>query len=225
MGQEKGFTLIELLVTIAITGVVMAGVYAAYYAQQKSYRTQEEIAAVQQNLRAATTLMGREIRMAGYDPVLFDGLDNDGANGIDDGGETSGAGIVIAQAGTIQITMDLTGGEGDGLDNDGDGVMDNGAESDYGDGALDDPNENVTYRLSDSDGDGVDDTLVRNTGGGNQPMARGLTSLNFVYLDADNNVTGTVVDIRSIVIALTGTTESGATRTLSTRVRCRNIGL
>lgn len=225
MGRKNGFTLIELLVTIAITGVVMAGVYAAYYSQQKSYRTQEEIAAVQQNLRAAMTMMGREIRMAGYDPVLFDGLDNDGVNGIDDGGETSGAGIVIAQAETIQFTMDLTGGEGDGLDNDGNGVTDNEEERDYGDGALNDPNENITYRLSDSDGDGVDDTLVRNTGGGNQPMVRGIAALNFVYLDADNNVTGTVADIRSIVIALSGTTESGTTRTLSTRVRCRNLGL
>ena len=74
MGRENGFTLIELLVTIAITGVVMAGVYAAYYAQQKSYRTQEEIAAVQQNLRAAMTIMGREIRMAGYDPEEVSGF-------------------------------------------------------------------------------------------------------------------------------------------------------
>jgi type IV pilus assembly protein PilW len=225
MGREKGFTLIELLVTIAIAGVVMAGVWAAYYTQQKSYRNQEEIAAVQQNLRAAMTLMGREIRMAGYDPTLFDGLDNDGTNGIDDSAETSGAGIVTAQAGNIQFTMDLTGGDGDGLDNDGDGVTDNGAESEYGDGDLNDPNETVSYRLSDSDGNGTNDTLVRNTGGGNQPMARNITALNFVYLDANNNVTGTIADIRSVVIALTGSAESGATRTLSTRVRCRNLGL
>jgi len=67
--NKQGFTLVELLVAMAISGVVMAGIYTAYSSQQKSYVTQEQIAAMQQNLRAAMYVMQREIRMAGYDPT------------------------------------------------------------------------------------------------------------------------------------------------------------
>ncbi|MBW1800742.1 MAG: prepilin-type N-terminal cleavage/methylation domain-containing protein [Deltaproteobacteria bacterium] len=67
--SNQGFTLVEVLVTIVIAGVVMAGVYSAYYAQQRSYSTQQQVVAVQQNIRAAMYFMERDIRMAGYDPT------------------------------------------------------------------------------------------------------------------------------------------------------------
>jgi len=69
LNNKKAFTLIELLLALAISGVVMAGVYSAYYSQQKSYITQEQVAAMQQNLRAAMYIIQREIRMAGCDPT------------------------------------------------------------------------------------------------------------------------------------------------------------
>lgn len=67
--NEQGFTLVEILVAIAISVIVMAGVYSVYYSQQKSYMAQEQVAVMQQNLRAAMLFMEREIRMAGCDPT------------------------------------------------------------------------------------------------------------------------------------------------------------
>jgi type IV pilus assembly protein PilW len=81
---EKGFTLIELLVAMAIALVVMAGVYSVYYSQQKSYVVQEQVVAVQQNLRAGMTLLSLDIMSAGYDPIgTFDtGLTMMGNNSL-----------------------------------------------------------------------------------------------------------------------------------------------
>ena len=68
-GCDQGFTLLELLVVILILGVVMAGVYSVYTSQQKSFLIQEDVAEMQQNLRAAMFSMVREIRLAGCNPT------------------------------------------------------------------------------------------------------------------------------------------------------------
>lgn len=65
---NKGFTLVEIMVAIAISGIVMASVYTAFISQQKSYLAQEQVAEMQQNIRAGVNVMVREIRMAGFDP-------------------------------------------------------------------------------------------------------------------------------------------------------------
>jgi type IV pilus assembly protein PilW len=64
--RESGFTLVELLVAMVISLVVMAAIYSTYHSQQKSYLVQEQVAAMQQNLRSAMYNMAREVRMAGY---------------------------------------------------------------------------------------------------------------------------------------------------------------
>lgn len=66
--EEMGFTMVELLVTLVLTGVVMAAVYTSFASQQKVYLAQDDVAAMQQDLRAAMDVMVSEIRMAGYDP-------------------------------------------------------------------------------------------------------------------------------------------------------------
>ena len=66
--NKKGFTLVELLVALALSGLVVTAIYAAYQSQHKTYIVQESVAEMQQNLRAAMYLMTQEIRMAGYDP-------------------------------------------------------------------------------------------------------------------------------------------------------------
>src|SRR6056297_3009144 len=63
-----GFTLIEVIVTLAISGIIMTGVYTAFKTQQDSYLAQEQVAEVQQNLRGSIDYMVRELRMAGFDP-------------------------------------------------------------------------------------------------------------------------------------------------------------
>src|SRR4030042_677723 len=91
-GCDQGFTLLEVLVVILILGIVMAGVYSVYTSQQKSFLIQEDVAEMQQNLRAAMFSMVREIRLAGCNPT----------------GKAT-AGIVTANVNSIAITMDISG--------------------------------------------------------------------------------------------------------------------
>lgn len=69
VNEHKGFTLIELLIGMSLALVVMAGIYSIYYTQQKSYLAQEQVAAMEQNLRAALYHLESDIRMAGCDPT------------------------------------------------------------------------------------------------------------------------------------------------------------
>ena len=69
ISKESGFTLIELLIGMSLALVVMAGIYGTYYTQQKSYLAKEQVAAMEQNLRAALYHLESDIRMAGCDPT------------------------------------------------------------------------------------------------------------------------------------------------------------
>lgn len=248
MRHEKGFTLVELLVAMAVAGVVMAGIYSAYYSQQKSSITQSQVAAMQQNLRASMHLMEREIRLAGHDPT------ND-----------SGAGIVATNANSINFTLDIH----DSADNDGDGITDEPDEEGNGDGDVNEANENITYQLLDPDGDGVFDLFRTDAVAGNQLLAENIDAVDFIYFDGrlfdgvDNDGDGTTdeddeatpvanaADVRAVDITLVARTRRGdrgytdtevfsnqlgtviwgpggdnnRRRALSTRVTCRNLGL
>ena len=78
---DRGFTLIELLVVLAIQGILLAAVATSFTGQLTAYDLQEQISAMQQNARAAMTMVIREARTAGYDParVGFAGLTHDPA--------------------------------------------------------------------------------------------------------------------------------------------------
>jgi len=65
---NKGFTLVEIMVALALSGIVMASIYMAFLSQQRSYLAQDQVSAMQQNIRAGLDIMTREIRMAGFDP-------------------------------------------------------------------------------------------------------------------------------------------------------------
>ena len=57
--------MIELMIVLVLASVVTASIYATFIAQQKSYATQTMVSDMQQNARAALTLMERDLRMAG----------------------------------------------------------------------------------------------------------------------------------------------------------------
>jgi type IV pilus assembly protein PilW len=211
--NTPGFTMVELLVAMAISLLAMAAIYSTFLTQQKSYRVQGEVAAMQQNLRAAMFYMQREIRMAGCDPY-----------------NSGGIGFITANSNLIRFTEDVVGN----------------TPGSPPDGDTDDSNEDITYNLVDSDGDG-DNDLVRK----GQLVAQNIDALNFVYLDADGNTTTTLNDIRSVQITIVaktgrntlaaknnvvyynqqGTTILGAQndnfsrRRLTTVIKCRNLGL
>ena len=107
--NSKGFTLIELMITMAISLIVMAAIYFTYQSQQKTHDIQIQVAAMQQNLRAAMFYMEREIRMAGCDPT---------------GSAAPAAGIYTAQATTIEFRSDIRGNS-EGSEPDGDTDDDN----------------------------------------------------------------------------------------------------
>ncbi len=218
MRNQKGFTLIEFIVTMAIMGIVLAGIYSVYYSQQKSFIVQDEVAEMQQNLRAAMFFMAREIRMAGCNPT----------------GKASAGIESDSNANTIHFTMDLRGKDPD----------------DPSDGDTADDNENITYALGDSNGDGIIE-IVRDTGDGIKPVAENIDALDFVYLDANGNPGAGPSTTRSVQITLVARTGKGdqgyrdtATyynlqnapiftalgdnfrrRRLATNIKCRNLGL
>jgi len=201
--DKKGFSLIEMMTAIAISSIVLAGIYTMYFTQTKSHATQQVVVDMQQGIRMAMFLLEKEIRMAGYDPT--------------DSGVPQ---ITSAQRASITVTMDITGGHTDFLDNDGDGNIDNldldqdndgvdndldglvdeddeGDETRYGDGDVADALEQITYSLSnDADGDGVADSMDCNLqrqfwdGDSWEPnpaadIAFDIDALNFVYLDGN----------------------------------------
>jgi type IV pilus assembly protein PilW len=88
--SRQGFTLVELMVALVISFVVTGAAYSAYVVQQKNYTIQEEVAVVQQNIRAGLEIMTREMRMAGYDPSF-----------------SSNYRITAANAGVFSFTSDL----------------------------------------------------------------------------------------------------------------------
>lgn len=90
--SEAGFSLLELMVSLGIAGILMAGIFAAYYTQLRAHMTQQLTVEMQQNLRASMQIMAREIRMAGYNPTT-----------------TAGAGITTMLANSFQFTSDLDG--------------------------------------------------------------------------------------------------------------------
>ncbi len=192
-----------MMTAIALSSIVLAGIYTMYFTQTKSHATQQVVVDMQQGIRMAMFLLEKEIRMAGYDPT--------------DSGVPQ---ITSAQRASITVSMDITGGHTDFLDNDGDGNIDNldldqdndgvdndldglvdendeGDETRYGDGDVADALEQITYSLSnDADGDGVADSMDCNLqrqfwdGDSWEPnpaadIAFDIDALNFVYLDGN----------------------------------------
>lgn len=174
--DNQGFTLVELMITVAISGMIMAAVYSAYLAQQRTATAQRQVVEMQQNIRAAMNVMMQEIRMAGYDPT-------DDAN----------ASILTAGVGRMGFTQDITDDDGDG-DSDGD-VGDANENVTYGFKDADD----ATL-------DGVADagvaSLGRNTGSGFQPIAENIQAIELRYLDDNGVVTADLNDIRTVQISI-----------------------
>jgi type IV pilus assembly protein PilW len=83
------------MVAMAISLIVMGSIYSVYQTQQKSYLVQEQVAAMQQNLRAAMTMLTRDIRMAGYYPIVA---------GTGNPLEGTNVGITVANNNNIQFT-------------------------------------------------------------------------------------------------------------------------
>ena len=214
MKNVKGFTLVELMIAMTISLIVLAGYYASFKSQHDSFDNQEQINMLQQNLRSAMTIMSGEIRMAGYDPTCFD---PDG-NGICDPFDFDGSGSITFDEDRLTDVRDNDNdGTGDNAGDDlRFGITSAGPNSIAftkdisGDGDVTDNNENIIFGfmprtngvLSDSDDNGIADVgyfggtalnsgaaeFGRDTGGGFQALAEGITAVSFAYaFDNDND--------------------------------------
>ena len=237
MNNRSGFTLVELLISLTLASLVTTAVYSTYQSQQKTYIVENQKAGMRQNIRAALYYMERDLRMAGCDPT-----------------GNADAGVVVANANTIQFTSDITGGESDGKDNDSDETIDEAAEEIYPDGLTTGTDEDITYALNDNNGDG-DTDLERTDNGVTRLIAENIDALDFVYLDKDSAVLATPVadpsDIRAVqitVVARTNQIDNDYTNSLEyknkqgttilaaqndsyrrimmiTHIKCRNLGI
>jgi len=213
--NHQGFTLIELMIVMVISIIVIGGTIQAYQSQQNAQLAQKQVVEMQQNLRAALYFMSRDIRMAGYDPD-----------------DSHGAGITSAGDGSnstnrLIFTYFKQDAGTDGNDNDNDGTNDEPGES----------LQAVEYYLYDFPTSNPDDDLDigRRYGARLNVIAENIASLQFTYLDSAGNAMSspiTLSDIRSIQITIQATTDNnvidhtgGNNRTLSTIVKCRNLGL
>ncbi len=248
--KERGFTLVELLVAIAISLIVMTGIYQVWRSSQKSYLTQEQGVAMSQNLRASMDFMEKDIRQAGCDPKRTK------IPGIKDmGWDTSKIRFT-----SIRFTMDITGGETDGKDNDGDGFIDETEENktpEWYNGNTNDMGEDITYRLDANNNLLRDDhTLPPAPPEDLEKMpivAENIDAIDFVYLKKDFTPASLseINEIRSVevtVVARANKKEKGYVdnvvyknqqgtvilpaqndnfrrKILSTRIACRNLGM
>jgi type IV pilus assembly protein PilW len=224
--KKEGFTLSELLVAMVISGVVMAAMYSSYYSQQKSYVVQEQVAAMQQNLRAAMFYMEKEIRMAGCDSE-----------------RSADAGITTANASSISFTEDIRGAA-EGSNPDGD-TNDPNESITYSLSAGD---------LWRDDVNGIgNQTIAENIDALSFVYLDGASPPTVLDDDGSGNVTTSISDIRSVQITVVARTDRDdpqdkytdtssyrnqqgtvilaaqndhfRRRLLTTTIRCRNLGL
>jgi len=215
-----GFTLVELMIVVLLTAIAVIAIYRGYTAFSHSADVQEQVIEMQQNLRAAMFMMGREIRMAGCNPT-----------------DEASAGILTADPNTIRFTMDLHGKDTDdppdGTTNDddedvtyflqdwnGDGVTDlmrNTPEK--GDHPVAESIDALDFIYLNADGNETTDlsqirtvqiTIVARVGKGDPGYSDNITYYN-LQDPADPIYTAAGDNFRR--------------RRLGTNIKCRNLGL
>ncbi len=127
--------------------------------------------------------------------------------GLDPTGQ-AGARMVKAEEDLIQFTEDIQGQ----------------VKEDPPDGVIGPTEENITFSLTDNDGDG-DMDLVRDAGYGRRLIAENIKSLLFKYLEGDGITEATLsAAIRFVDITLIAVTDDGSSdRTMTARIHCRNL--
>jgi prepilin-type N-terminal cleavage/methylation domain-containing protein len=258
--RQNAVTLIELLIALVLSSILIAALYRTLISQQKTYTIQDQVADMQQNVRIAMGQMTREIRMAGYGGDILSVFGN--INGFTNIITPASNAITILLAdevgvlkqntakGTHQLKVtNATIFNGDkkkylclnGLNNylvqsvAGDTIT---LTSPLAEGhPINRPVylvKAIGYYLGLSGGK----TVLRrneNTGGGGQPLAENIESLEFTYFDTNGNVTASPPDIRMVRVTVTARTnmsdpgykggDGHRRRTLSSNIKVRNMGL
>jgi type IV pilus assembly protein PilW len=219
-GRPAGFTLVDILVGLGLASVIMVIVVGIFTTMGKSFTTQNVAADAQQIARAGVELMIQEIRMGGLDPTgsakaaIADNFDI--ANGFHEDHDGK-----IAPTDTTHFAFTM--------DEDMDGVIDHCRSAGDASGCSEVHdnihNELIAFRLNNG-------ALQRYRGDSakwEDLTQNNVSNLNFTYYDETGAVTTTLNAIRTVEISMTVQLPAGrggtVSRTYSTRVRCRNIGL
>jgi len=258
--KKSGVTLIELLIALVLSGILTAALYRICISHQKICTVQDQVADMQQNVRIAIGQMTREIRMAGYggNILAIFGNVNGFTNLITPASDT----VTIILADEVgELKQNATKGAQqlkvtnasmfnsdkkkylcfNGLNN---YVIQNVVTDTItltAPLAEDHPIHQpvylvkaISYYVGLSGGKSA---LRRNenTGGGGQPLAENIESLEFSYFDAKGDVTVSPPDIRMVKLTVTARTgrldpdykggDGYRRRTLSSHIRVRNVGL
>ncbi|MBI5327109.1 MAG: PilW family protein [Deltaproteobacteria bacterium] len=64
--KQQGFSLVELLVAMVVASIVGMAGYVIFSSSSWSYKVQEDVSEVQQNVRVATDMLAKDIRLAGF---------------------------------------------------------------------------------------------------------------------------------------------------------------
>jgi prepilin-type N-terminal cleavage/methylation domain-containing protein len=258
--KKNGLTLIELLIALVLGSILIAALYRTFIGQQKIYTVQDQVADMQQNVRIAMGQMTKEIRMAGYGGDILSFFGN--INGFTDIITPASNAITIILADEVGVLKQNTAKGAHQLRVTNAAIFNadkkkylclNGlnnywVQSVTGDTiTLTTPLEEghpinqpvylvkaISYYLGVSGGKAV---LRRNenTGGGGQPLAENVESLEFTYFDTNGNVASNPPDIRMLKVTVTAKTnmvdpqlkggDGYRRRTLFSHINVRNIGL
>jgi len=258
--KKKGVTLIELLIALVLSSILIAALYRVFISQQRIYKVQDQVTEIQQNVRIAVGQMTKEIRMAGYGGNILDIFNN--INGFPNIITPANDSITILLADQVGVLKQNTNKGSNkikvtnasifntekkrylclnGLNNylvqsiTADTITMTASLAE--DHVINEPVylvKAITYNLGLSGGK----TVLRrneNTGGGAQPLAENMESLQFNYFDANGNIAADPSDIRMIRVAVTSKTnisdpeykggDGYRRRILSSYIKVRNIGL
>lgn len=233
VNTERGFTLAEMLVVCAIVGLVMAGLLGLVMSGQQAYWFGTTQVDGQQTARVAIERMSKEIREAGYEPLIPEtspaSCPNSATYPLYPGGGAcykfvpivgaSGVGSSSPSATAMTLQFNWNGSI-IGTHIDAGMVIDPMCNP----GGTPCRGEQVKYVLS-AFVNGTANLTRQETGVDAVPLvlASGITALSFTYLDESGIVTTAPDLIRSVGIAVTVQAASrGAYVTMVDRVRLRN---
>jgi prepilin-type N-terminal cleavage/methylation domain-containing protein len=250
---EAGFTLAELLIVTFILGLVMAAILSVYQVSQQTYTRASSLEGAQLGARTGLDRMATELRLIGSywtgatnagtaitaatsTSITFMGDVN--GNTVSGGAETTVAAGTTATGTTVQVSGTASGFAVNDYLHIADGVLREvrqitahagttitlGAAltTTYPAGSLVRSVESVTYTF-----DSPAKTLTRTVGGGAaEIIVDNVTGLTLTYFDANGNDQGGAPNlalIREIQISLTTQGSDGSRRTMSSRVKPRNL--
>ena len=258
--KKNAVTVIELLIALMLSSILTAVLYRVFISHQKTYRVQDQVAEMQQNVRVALGQMTKEIRMAGYGGDMMSVFGS--INGFTDIITPANNSITIILADEVGVLKQNAAKGSTQLKATNAKIFNpdkkkylclNGLNNYLVRSVTEDTIDltaplaeghpvnqpvylvkAISYYLGLSGGK----TVLRrneNTGGGGQPVADSIESLEFTYFDGGGDVTANPADIRMVKVAVTGKTNMSdpeykggdgyRRRTLSSYITVRNMGL